>query len=102
MSSPPKPVNPRPPGWLSGGLRVASVVLSDRGGRMTEKGYDRPPEMARKPGYEYHEALVTGKGTVRVRLFAEEAPETDNNFATLARDGYYDGTTFHRVIKDLK
>ena len=68
---------------------------------MTEKGYDRPPEMALKPGYEYYAVLVTGKGTVRVRLFAEEAPETVNNFVSLARDGYYDGTTFHRVIKDF-
>jgi cyclophilin family peptidyl-prolyl cis-trans isomerase len=36
---------------------------------------------------------------VRVRLFAEEAPETVNNFVFLARDGYFDGTTFHRVIE---
>jgi cyclophilin family peptidyl-prolyl cis-trans isomerase len=68
---------------------------------MTEKGYDRPPEMALKPGYDYHAVLVTSQGTVRVRLFAEEAPETVNNFVFLARDGYFDGTTFHRVIKDF-
>ena len=68
---------------------------------MTEKGYDRPPEMALKPGYDYHAVLVTSQGTVRVRLFADEAPETVNNFVFLARDGYYDGTTFHRVIKDF-
>ena len=41
---------------------------------MTEKSYDRPPEMALKPGYDYHAVLVTRQGTVRVRLFAEEAP----------------------------
>ena len=68
---------------------------------MTEKSYDRPPEMALKPGYDYHVVLVTSQGTVRVRLFAEEAPETVNNFVFLARDGYFDGTTFHRVIKDF-
>jgi cyclophilin family peptidyl-prolyl cis-trans isomerase len=68
---------------------------------MTEKGYDRPPGMALKPGYDYHAVLVTSQGTVRVRLFAEEAPETVNNFVFLARDGYFDGTTFHRVIKDF-
>ena len=68
---------------------------------MTEKGYDRPPEMALKPGYDYHAVIVTGKGTVRARLFADEAPETVNNFVSLARDGYYDGTTFHRVIKNF-
>ena len=68
---------------------------------MTENGYDRPPEMALKPGHDYHAVIVTRKGTIRVRLFADEAPETVNNFVSLARDGYYDGTTFHRVIKDF-
>ncbi len=68
---------------------------------MAQKSYDSPPEMALKPGYDYHAVIVTSKGTVRVRLFAEEAPETVNNFVFLARDGYFDGTTFHRVIKDF-
>ena len=71
------------------------------GTAVTDKTYDRPPEMALKPGYEYHANFVTEKGTVRVRLFAEEAPETVNNFVSLARDGYFDGTTFHRVIEDF-
>lgn len=66
-----------------------------------EKSYDRPPEMALKPGYDYHAVFATERGPVRVRLFAEEAPETVNNFVFLARDGYFDGTTFHRVIKDF-
>ena len=38
---------------------------------MTEKRYDRPPEMALKPGHDYHAILVTSGGTVRVRHFAE-------------------------------
>jgi cyclophilin family peptidyl-prolyl cis-trans isomerase len=68
---------------------------------MANKTYDRAPEMALKPGYEYYANLVTEKGPVKVRLFAEEAPETVNNFVFLARDGYFDGTTFHRVIPDF-
>jgi peptidyl-prolyl cis-trans isomerase B (cyclophilin B) len=68
---------------------------------MESKTYDRPPEMALKPGYEYHANLVTEKGVVKVRLFAEEAPETVNNFVFLAREGYFDGTTFHRVIQNF-
>ncbi len=68
---------------------------------MTEKSYDRPPEMALKPGYDYHAVFVTEKGHVRVRLFAEEAPETVNNFVSLAWDGFFDGTTFHRVIDNF-
>ncbi len=68
---------------------------------MTEKSYDRPPEMNLEPGREYYAVLVTGRGTIRTRLFAEEAPETVNNFVSLARDGYFDGTTFHRVIENF-
>lgn len=66
---------------------------------MTERAYNRPPEMALKPGHDYHANLVTEKGTVTIKLFAEEAPETVNNFVFLAREGYFDGTTFHRVIE---
>ena len=65
---------------------------------MSESSYDRPPEMTLEPDHDYYANLVTEKGTVRIRLFAEEAPETVNNFVFLARDGYFDGTTFHRVI----
>jgi cyclophilin family peptidyl-prolyl cis-trans isomerase len=66
---------------------------------MTDRTYDRPPEMALEPDKDYHANLVTAKGTVRIKLFAQEAPETVNNFVFLAREGYYDGTTFHRVIE---
>ena len=66
---------------------------------MTERAYNRPPEMALKPGHDYHANLVTEKGTVTIKLFAEEAPETVNNFVFLAREGYFDGTTFHRLIE---
>ena len=68
---------------------------------MANKTYDRAPEMALKPSYEYYANLVTERGPVKVRLFAEDAPETVNNFVFLARDGYFDGTTFHRVIADF-
>ena len=41
---------------------------------------------------------IENKGKIEIELFAKEAPITVNNFVNLARDGYYDGTTFHRVI----
>jgi len=66
---------------------------------LAEKNYDRPPEMALDQEKDYYANLITEKGNVRVRLFAREAPETVNNFIFLARDGYFDGTTFHRVIE---
>ncbi len=66
---------------------------------MTQEGYDRPPEMSISPDRDYYATFRTEKGPIRVRLFAREAPETVNNFVFLAREGYFDGTTFHRVIK---
>jgi cyclophilin family peptidyl-prolyl cis-trans isomerase len=66
---------------------------------LTHKTYDRPPEMVLRPDADYYANLVTEKGTVRIRLFAREAPATVNNFVFLAREGYFDGTTFHRVIE---
>ncbi|KAM7205286.1 Cyclophilin-like domain containing protein [Rhypophila sp. PSN 637] len=46
-------------------------------------------------------ALETSMGTIVVELYYQHAPRTCNNFATLAQRGYYDGTIFHRVIKDF-
>jgi peptidyl-prolyl cis-trans isomerase B (cyclophilin B) len=45
--------------------------------------------------------LHTNHGAVVVELFDEDAPKTVDNFLKLSRDGYYDGLTFHRVIKDF-
>ena len=43
----------------------------------------------------------TGKGKIRVRLFADKAPYTVTNFVNLANHGFYDGLNFHRVITDF-
>ncbi|MBM3939340.1 MAG: peptidylprolyl isomerase [SAR202 cluster bacterium] len=51
------------------------------------------------PNKRYTATFRTGKGDIVVALFAKEVPRTVNNFVFLARDGYYDGTTFHRVIR---
>ena len=45
--------------------------------------------------------LHTNKGAVAVELFDEDAPKTVDNFLKLARDGFYDGVIFHRVIPDF-
>ena len=48
-----------------------------------------------------HATLHTTHGDVDVELFDDDAPKTVENFVTLAKDGYYDGLTFHRVIPDF-
>jgi cyclophilin family peptidyl-prolyl cis-trans isomerase len=42
--------------------------------------------------------LATSEGEIRIELFADRAPKTVRNFVDLAKKGFYDGTTFHRVI----
>ena len=62
------------------------------------KQYDSPPGMVIDPGKNYKAIFKTDKGDIHVDLFQTEAPKTVNNFVFLARDGFFDGTTFHRVI----
>jgi cyclophilin family peptidyl-prolyl cis-trans isomerase len=45
--------------------------------------------------------METNKGTIEIELFDEDAPKTVENFSKLARDGFYDGVIFHRVIPDF-
>jgi peptidyl-prolyl cis-trans isomerase B (cyclophilin B) len=45
--------------------------------------------------------LDTSKGRIVCELFTKDAPKTVNNFVFLAREGFYDGTVFHRVIADF-
>ncbi|HVM31355.1 MAG TPA: peptidylprolyl isomerase [Candidatus Limnocylindrales bacterium] len=63
------------------------------------KSYPRPPEMQIDPANKYSAQIETSAGTMTAELFAEEAPRTVNNFVVLARDGFYEGVIFHRVIK---
>ncbi|GAC1371557.1 MAG: peptidylprolyl isomerase [Ktedonobacteraceae bacterium] len=62
------------------------------------KQYSAPPAMQIDPKKKYTAILHTDKGDITVDLFAAQAPMTVNNFVFLARDGFYNGTTFHRVI----
>ena len=45
--------------------------------------------------------MVTNHGEIRLELFDDDAPKTVDNFRKLARDGFYDGLIFHRVIPDF-
>src|SRR5258705_13873875 len=53
------------------------------------------------PAKKYAVTIDTNRGKIVVDLFAKDAPKTVNNFVTLARDGFYDGLKFHRVIPDF-
>jgi peptidyl-prolyl cis-trans isomerase B (cyclophilin B) len=63
--------------------------------------YQQPPKMAIDPKKKYAATIDTSKGKIEVDLFPAEAPVTVNNFVFLAREKFYDGTKFHRVIPDF-
>ena len=60
--------------------------------------YDAPPEMQLDPAKYYVATLETAKGDIVLELFGDKVPVTVNSFVFLAREGFYDDTTFHRVI----
>ncbi len=62
------------------------------------KQYSTPPAMQIDPNKKYTAIFHTDKGDITVDLFASQAPVTVNNFVFLAREGFYNNTTFHRVI----
>ena len=59
----------------------------------------RAAEQVIDPNRQYLATFHTSRGDFEVELFARQAPVTVNNFVFLAKDGFYDNTTFHRVIK---
>jgi cyclophilin family peptidyl-prolyl cis-trans isomerase len=63
------------------------------------KHWSQPPAMAIDPARHYSATIATEKGDIVVDLFADKTPVTVNNFVFLARQGFYDNTTFHRVIE---
>jgi len=60
--------------------------------------WSSPPAMEIDPSKSYEAVFVTEIGDFTVRLFPDKAPVTVNNFVFLANQGYYDNTTFHRVL----
>ena len=63
-----------------------------------EMQWDSPPELTLDLEKVYIATLITEKGDVTIELFSQGAPITVNNFVFLAEQGFYDGTTFHRVL----
>src|ERR1700693_2152425 len=65
------------------------------------KQYPNPPAMAIDPNKKYTATFTTSRGEIVCDLFAKDAPKTVNNFVFLAREGFYNGTVFHRVLADF-
>ncbi len=78
----------------AGGV-ACSGRTPDAAGR--ERRQYTAPEQVLEAGRDYRARIVTSCGTILVDLYEDRTPRTANSFVFLAREGFYDGTTFHRV-----
>ncbi|MFZ1753731.1 MAG: peptidylprolyl isomerase [Caldilineaceae bacterium] len=65
------------------------------------KQYPSAPAMQIDATKSYTATIKTDRGDIVIDLYADKTPNTVNNFVFLAKDGYYDGVQFHRVIPDF-
>jgi peptidyl-prolyl cis-trans isomerase B (cyclophilin B) len=76
------------------------VVFAVIPGLSHPRTYSAPPPMTIDTGKQYTATIETEKGDLVLELFASDVPATVNNFVFLARDGFYNRTTFHRVVRE--
>jgi peptidyl-prolyl cis-trans isomerase B (cyclophilin B) len=68
--------------------------------RVMPKSYTHAEQVV-DPAKRYQATIETDKGTIEIALDPGRAPRSVNNFVFLAREGFYDGLTFHRVVDDF-
>ncbi len=68
---------------------------------LPKKQYKEAPAMQIDKNKQYTATLKTDQGDIVVKLYADKAPLAVNNFVFLAKNGWYDGVTFHRVITNF-
>ena len=79
-------------------LEIENESTTTIGVTMSDKVYDKQPEMNLNSDSTYSAVIKTNLGEMSVEFFTDDAPLTVNNFVTLSKDGYYDNVIFHRVI----
>jgi len=63
--------------------------------------WKNPPEMQIDTAKTYKAVIETSRGVIELELYPQHAPKTVNNFVFLAKEGFYDDVSFHRVIKNF-
>ena len=86
---------------VASGPPPAASGASGGGGTSGPRQYSSPPAMTIETGKNYRARITTNRGEMTAELFPADAPNTVNNFVFLAREGFYDGVVFHRIIKDF-
>jgi peptidyl-prolyl cis-trans isomerase B (cyclophilin B) len=79
------------------GCTGGSIASINRDG---QRSFANPPQMVIDPEKTYTATMQTSRGVIVIELAAADAPITTNNFVFLSCRGYYDGLSFHRVVKD--
>ena len=79
--------------------RATAVTIADEGTVVYQ--WAAPPPMGIDPNASYSAVIKTSLGEMTAELYAKDAPNTVNNFVFLAREGFYDWVTFHRIIKEF-
>ncbi len=90
-------------------VAILGLTLTNKGITMPEenlvqnktpKTYSQPQQVLQE-GVDYGAVIKTSMGDIEVDLFENETPTTVNSFLFLTKEKFYDGLTFHRVIKDF-
>ncbi len=85
-------------GCGAGGKSVGVSNPDNGAGEVKISSWSKMPEMSIDPDKSYRAVVKTSMGTFGIKLQAEDAPVTVNNFVFLANEGFYEGLTFHNVI----
>ncbi|MBV8779767.1 MAG: peptidylprolyl isomerase [Phycisphaerae bacterium] len=67
----------------------------------TRRSFDKRPDMKIDKDKKYIATIDTDKGQIVCELYPKDAPQTVNSFVFLAKEHFYDGLTFHRVVQDF-
>jgi cyclophilin family peptidyl-prolyl cis-trans isomerase len=92
---------PQQPAPEPSGTAQATKPQINQPATAQRKVYTAPPAMQIDPQKQYHATIQTNQGDIGIKLFANESPKTVNNFVFLAKEKFYDGIKFHRIIKDF-
>jgi peptidyl-prolyl cis-trans isomerase B (cyclophilin B) len=82
-----------------GGVACGGEVPPDAGKK--KPTFKNPPEMQFDLKKSYRVAMTTSCGEISIELFDDKSPKTVNNFLFLVKKGFYDGLTFHRIVRDF-
>ncbi len=82
-------------------VKINKIKKQPKSYKTGERTYSQAPDMQIDTQKKYTATIETSLGNIKIELFTQETLKTVNNFVVLARDGYYDGLKFHRIIKDF-